>query len=189
MVVASISAAMENWFYARFLLVVTGIGEEQFLPDLFSQLTASGICRFDVFARIGQLNPITSTSRRLKMVGTNRSASSKEDDLGLRIRGHLMRDPHTYVLIVDDLEHERRSQCDAVYSRYRDILDRFLNESDRARASVHFLVNMLEAYYFAHPDAVTTAFSLIPPFPGEPGDVEQIRNPKSYLRQILAKKL
>jgi hypothetical protein len=176
---------MENWFYARFLLVVTGIGEEKFLPDLFSQLTASNICRFDVLERIGQLNPITSVSRRLKIVGTNRSASTREDDLGLRIRGRLALDTHAYVLIVDDLEHERRPQCDAVYSRYRDILDRFLDESDRTRASVHFLVNMLESYYFAHPDAVTTALNLVRPFPGESGDVEEIRNPKSNLRQIL----
>ena len=43
-----------------------------------------------------------------------------------------------------------------VTDRYRRVLDTILSSSQSRRASVHFLVNMLEAYFFAHSDAVNS---------------------------------
>jgi len=44
-----------------------------------------------------------------------------------------------------------------VFERYRNALDAVLATLQlHHRAAVHFLVNMLEAYYFAHADAVNT---------------------------------
>lgn len=182
MVVASTTAAKTQWYY-RFCLVVTGIGEEDFLPALFRSLASSRLCRFEVIRRIDQLTP---SKTRLRTVGSSARISAKDEDLALWIRGYLSRASDVFILIVDDLEYDRRTQCEAVYDRYRDILNRHLLESDRRRASVHFLVNMLEAYYFAHPEAVTEALGLTSPFPHRSGDVEEIRNPKSEIRQLLS---
>ena len=48
------------------------------------------------------------------------------------------------------------------------------------RASVHFLVNMVEAYYFADPQTVSEVMGS--ELAGHPGDVEEIRHPKSLLK-------
>jgi len=45
------SLGME-WFHANFELIVTGRGERQFLPKLFSDLLRSGMCSFDIILRI-----------------------------------------------------------------------------------------------------------------------------------------
>jgi hypothetical protein len=49
------------------------------------------------------------------------------------------------------------------------------------RASVHFLVNMLEAYYFAHADAVNAVLGT--QLADFAGDVETIRHPKNELKR------
>ena len=46
---------------------------------------------------------------------------------------------------------------------------------------MHFLVNMLEAYYFAHSQAVNSALDT--EIEDYQGDVETIRNPKSRLQR------
>jgi len=49
------------------------------------------------------------------------------------------------------------------------------------RVAVHFLVNMLEAYYFAHAEAVNAVLGTnLADFEG---DVETIRHPKTSLKQ------
>ena len=62
-----------------------------------------------------------------------------------------------FVLLIDDLEHDRRDQAQQIFDRYRTALDMVL-DTLKHRASVHFLVNMLEAYYFA--DVKTTKHRL-----------------------------
>ncbi len=55
-----------------------------------------------------------------------------------------------------------------------------LDGSQRRRASVHFLVNMLEAYFFAD---IETVNRVLGTNLGEhEGDVEEIRNPKADLK-------
>lgn len=171
-----------EWFHANFGLIVTGRGEHQFLPKLLSDLLRSGICSFDVIRRVEQLGPISSPKKKLRLAG--KSLPTRDEEIGLYARNHLSRGTHTYVLLIDDLEYDRRGQINEVFGRYRDALDKVLGDR-RSNASVHFLVNMLEAYYFADNQAVTEALELTPSLPEYSGDAEEIRNPKSTLRQQL----
>jgi len=86
------------------------------------------------------------------------------------------------VILVDDLEHERRENAHDVFRRYRDALDRMLQLAQRSRASVHFFVNMLEAYYFADASALNGILGT--DLEDHTGDVEEIRNPKAKLKAL-----
>lgn len=48
-------------------------------------------------------------------------------------------------MLIDDLEYNRKDQAEQIFQRYRQILDSILSEEQQQRASVHFLVNMIEA--------------------------------------------
>ncbi len=88
-----------------------------------------------------------------------------------------------YVVLVDDLEHDFRDQAQAVFQRYRAALDTILDPVGLgARASVHFLVNMLEAYYFADAAAINGVFGTT--LDDFEGDVETIRHPKNDLKRL-----
>lgn len=175
--------------YFTFGLIVTGEGEEQFLPELFRDLMASGTCSFRVLRRIGQRSPRTSTARTPRMVGSAQKLPSNDDlEIGLPARHFIREGEGRFVLLVDDLEHARRPDKHAVFQRYRLALDAVLGP-DFTRGSVHFLVNMLEAYYFADALAVAAALAsaglaahaLAP----HAGDVEEIRHPKNQLKMLI----
>ena len=55
-----------TWAFFRIALLVTGKGEEEFLPKLFRSLEAEGHCGFQVARRIAQLRPITSAKKKGK---------------------------------------------------------------------------------------------------------------------------
>lgn len=171
--------------FIQFGLIVTGVGEEKYLPKLFKSLMASGICNFRVLRRIGQRSPITSPKRRLKMVGSGKRIASKDEvDIGLTARKYLFEAPCHFVILVDDLEYARRTQVQPIFKRYREALDTMLTAKQQRRASVHFLVYMLEAYYFAHTNAVNTVLELNHPLKDYEGDVETIRHPKNELKKL-----
>ena len=171
-----------TWPCFHFGLIVTGKGEEEFLPSLFRSLTPSGHCTFKVICRIGQRSPITSDRRSISAAGTDKKMLDKDDEqIGRRARRYLD-DQDTFVLLVDDLEHDRGPIAGAVFGRYRGALDRVLAPGDRRRASVHFLANMLEAYYFADTAAINAVFGTV--LTDHPDDVETIRNPKRELKSI-----
>lgn len=171
------------WKFVHFGLIVTGEGEEMFLPALFRSLAASGQCTFEVLRRIGQRSPITSTKKKLRMTGQGQTITNKdEDEIGLTARRYLMQ-KDTFVVLVDDLEGDRVEQHAAVYQRYRQVLDTMLG-SYKQRASVHFLVNMLEAYYFANGKAINTVLGT--ELTDYEGDVETIGNPKAQLKQLFS---
>ncbi len=87
-----------------------------------------------------------------------------------------------FVVLIDDLEHDFRDQADAVFQRYRTALDTILGPAGlSSRASVHFLVNMLEAYYFAHAEAINAVLGTA--LADFQGDVETIRHPKNELKK------
>ena len=88
------------------------------------------------------------------------------------------------VMLVDDLEFKRSTTAAEVFDRYRRALDTMLTADDANRAAVHFLVNMLEAYYFA--DAKAVNHVLDTNLEDFNGDVETIRNPKSELKKLHA---
>ena len=166
--------------YFHFGLIVTGETEEQHLPKLFKSLMATRICTFEVIQRVGQLGAITSVER-IKALGNGKDIPSIDAKIGLAARKYLMTDVCHFVLLIDDLEQNRRNHAPVVFDRYQSAFDAILN-SLRHRASVHFLVNMLEAYYFADAQAINAVLETS--LSDYEGDVETIRNPKSDLRQM-----
>ena len=173
-----------EWKFFRFYLLVTGKGEEVFSPKLFRSLAENGHCCFTVIGRIGQRSPITSERRLLKMIGEGKTIPDKDaKEIGLPVRRYLT-DNDTLVVLLDDLEANRASQAEAIYQRYRDALDTMLPEPQQHRASVHFFVNMIEAYYFA--DAAAINCVLGTDLADHEGDVESIRHPKGDLKELYA---
>jgi hypothetical protein len=171
--------------FCRFGLIVTGKGEADFLPRLFRVVMARANCSFTVLRRVGQRNPITAPHKLLKMVGSAKLLPTKdEEEIGLPVLRFLRQYPGSYAIIVDDLEGARRDIAGAVFARYRTALDVVLGPSGmKSRAAVHFLVNMLEAYYFADSRAVNSVAGaeIIPT--DHPSDVEQIGHPKGELKR------
>lgn len=169
-----------EWKFFKFGLIVTGKGEEAFLPKLFRSLAATGHCSFKVIRRIGQRSAITSPKRQLNMVGTGKTIPDRDErEIGLPARRYLTTD-ETFVILVDDLEADRASQATEIFQRYRDALDTILLASRRYRASVHFFVNMLEAYYFADAKAINKVLGTN--LEDYDADVETISHPKNELK-------
>ncbi len=140
---------LSGWSFYRFALFVTGDGERDFLPRLFRTLEAEGHCHFRVAHQLGQRSPNRSRTRQLKMVGRGKKIPDKDEDIGLKARKYFA-EGYNFVVLIDDLEQNRVEEAGAVYDRYRAAFDVMLSPLQfQARASVHFLVNMLEAYYFA----------------------------------------
>ncbi len=170
-----------NWQFFRFGLLVTGKAEEDFLPRLFRSLEATGKCQFEVIRRIGQRSPVTSQKRKLKMIGTGKIIPDRdESEIGLPARRFLTQ-RSSFVILVDDLEHARADTIKQVFERYRNALDAILG-IHRHRASVHFLAQMLEAYYFADAKAINAVLGT--GLVDYDGDVETIRHPKGELRKL-----
>ena len=171
--------------YLYFGLLVTGEGERKYLHRLFRELTATGVGHFEVIRKIEQLTPRTSRQRRIEVVGTNQRIPTKDEErISLPARNFLQeKGPCSFALLIDDLEHDRRDQVQAVFERYRDALEQALDEEQKRRVAVHFLVTMLEAYFFADAQAVNQVLDCTPPLEDYPGDVEQIRHPKGELKR------
>ncbi|MEG4351484.1 DUF4276 family protein [Microcoleus sp. LAD1_D5] len=170
----------QHCYFFKFGLLVTGKTEEEHIPKLFRTLMELGICYFEVIRKVEQLGVRTS-EKNLKMVGSDKKIPNNDAvRIGFPARDYL-KDPCTYVLLLDDLEHNRTDQAQQILERYRDALDPILRDQ-KHRASVHFLVNMLEAYYFA--DAATVNGVLGTSLNDYEGDVETIRHPKGELKQI-----
>lgn len=166
--------------YFKFGLLVTGKGEEAFLPALLQSLTAAGNCTFKVLRKVDQRAPRTSAKRVLQVTGTSRRIPNKDEhEIGLPARRHLDSDRDAIVLLIDDLERARRSEHQAVFGRYREALDTMLG-AHYTRASVHFMVNMLEAYYFADARVVRDVLGIS--LEDDEGDVEDIPHPKNMLK-------
>jgi len=173
-------------YFFHFGLIVTGKSEREHLPKLFQSLMATGICTFKVIRFIGQRGPITSKKRKIEIIDSGKTIPGKDvRDIGFPARQYLTEDSCHAVLIVDDLEHDRREQAQQVFDRYRLALDTMLIADDqKRRAAVHFLVNMLEAYYFADAQAVNGVLGLEPPLEDYEQDVEDIRHPKGELQSL-----
>jgi len=182
-----ISVQDKTCYYFHFNLIVTGKGERKHLPKLFKSLMATETCSFQVIRFIGQRSPITSEKRKNKyeMVGTRKAIPNKDqDEIGLPARKHLQDDPCQLVILIDDLEHDRRQNAQEVFNRYRRAFDTILTDSQKTRASVHFLVNMLEAYYFADVQSLNSVLSLNPSLEDYKDDVEDIRHPKAEILKL-----
>ena len=116
------------------------------------------------------------------MIGSGKRIPDRDaTDIGLPARQFLS-SKSSFVILIDDLEAKRSEEVQRVFDRYRLALNEMLEPNQIRRASVHFLVNMLEAYYFADARAVNSVLgSEIEDYEG---DVETIRNPKSNLKKL-----
>lgn len=171
----------QHCYFFKFGLLVTGKTEEEHIPKLFRTLMELRICSFEVIRKVEQLGVRTSQKKQLKMVGTGKDIPNKDAErIGFPARDYL-EDPCTYVLLLDDLEHSRTDRAQQIFEKYRNVLDTILRDQ-KHRASVHFLVNMLEAYYFADPATVNAVLET--QLTDYEGDVETIRHPKGELKQI-----
>ena len=170
----------------RFGLIVTGKGEEAFLPQLFGVLMERAHCVFTVIRRIGQRDPITAPKKLLRMVGSGQRLPTKdEEEIGLPVLKFLRTYPGSFAMVVDDLEDARRAIVNDVFARYRNALDEVLTPSGlHRRAAAHFLVSMLEAYYFADSRAVNSVAESLVLAADHPTDVEQIPRPKGELKRL-----
>ena len=178
------STESPQYDYFHFGLIITGNTEQEHLPKLFKSLKETEVCKFEVIQTIGQRDPRTSSRprRNLKVLGTNQSIPPTDwEEIGLPAIKHVNQSGYHFVILIDDLEYRRGEQALLVFDRYRTALDIAL-KALKHRASVHFLVNMLEAYYFADAQAINAVLETS--LPDYEGDVETIRNPKSDLRQM-----
>ncbi|MEJ7637714.1 MAG: hypothetical protein WKF75_06920 [Singulisphaera sp.] len=126
-------ATGSGWAFFKIALIVTGKGEEAFLPDLFKSLVAERHCVFKVTDRVGQLSHITSKARVAKMVGKGSLLTTRDQDIGLFARRCLQQSGFDFVILVDDLEHARREHAAAIYERYRRALDEMLDRPGSGR--------------------------------------------------------
>lgn len=172
--------------FCTFGLIVTGKGEREFLPDFIRSLPARALCSFEVIRRIGQRKPITSEKRIIKMAGCGKTIPTEDElEISIPTRRFLRGHPCRFLVLIDDAEADRRPILGQVFARYRAALDLLLIPAERARAAVHFLANMLEAYYFAHSDAVNQALGVAVLAGDHPADVEEtITHPKNQLKAL-----
>jgi hypothetical protein len=182
--------------FFHFGLIVTGKAEEKHLPKLFKSLMAYGRCTFTVIRRIDQRSPRTSKKYKPQVMSAKKthntpivkidktiSIPQKDvEDISIPTRNYLKKNPCSYVLLIDDLEHDRIEIAQKVFDRYRQALDYLLDDKQKHRVSVHFLVNMLEAYYFADARSVNSVLST--DLKDYECDVETIRHPKGNLKQL-----
>ena len=178
---------MSEGTFLHFGLIVSGRGEAQFLPRLLRALTADGRCTLAVLSRIGQTSPRQEASLS-KQDRQGKTIPNRDEEWAIWARAYLSPPlegdrPDRFVLLVDDLESVRAANQQAVYDRYRLALDTILRpRALEARAAVHFLVMMLEAYYFGHAAAINAVLGL--DLADEPGDVEAIEHPKNKLKTL-----
>lgn len=171
----------QHCYFFKFGLLVTGKTEVEHIPKLFKTLMELGICSFEVIRKVEQLGVRTS-EKNLEIVGSRKKIPDKDAErIGFPARDYLLKYPCSYVLLLDDLEYARTHQAPQIFERYRKALDDILLDQ-KHRASVHFLVNMLEAYYFA--DAATVNAVLGTTLNDYEGDVETIPHPKNDLKQV-----
>ncbi len=169
-----------------FGLFVTGDGEAQFLPKLFQELRNIGPFRFEVLGKIEQLRPRNRPpTERLSIPIGNIPLTTRDEDLGLQARGYLQSGENRLVLVIDDLEYAWKDKAVETFNRYRFAIDGIISDPQmRRRASVHFLVMMLEAYFFADSQTVNRALRQNVLETDCADDVETIRHPKGELKLL-----
>ncbi len=173
-----------TWQVFHFGLLVTGRTEEKHLPKLFSTLQnlpeIQGHCHFEVIRFVNQLRP-KKKKQGINIIGKNKAIPDKTTHIGFAARKYINKSEHHHVLLIDDLEYEWKEQAFDVFQLYREIFDVIL-KAKKNRAAVHFLVYMLEAYYFADANAINSVLST--DLKDYEADVETIRHPKGELKRL-----
>jgi hypothetical protein len=119
------------------------------------------------------------------MVGSGQIIPTEDErEIAIPARQFLRQQTCRFLILIDDVEHDRRPIISQVFNRYRAALDTLLAPEERRRAAVHFLANMLEAYYFAHSAAVNAVLEMNVLLADFLEDVETIRHPKNDLKRL-----
>lgn len=175
-----------------FKLFVTGHSEQDALHLMFKSLSFNGPFNFIKGQRIVYLpkspktkqKRTTNESKSQKVTQTSQILAPNDEFIALRVRGELQAAQNILVIIIDDLEYDRKDKATELFSSYRNAIETVVPDIQmRRRVSIHFLVMMLEAYYFADVQAINKALGTNIPR-DYAGDVESIRNPYSEIKQI-----
>ncbi len=180
----------------EFGLIVTGESEEGALHGLFRALFETGLCSVKIHCRIGQLGP-----RKEKPPSTPKLPGNsigrvprRDEELAQKCRNWLCDSengwqprPRRRLVLFDDLESARVSQVEMLFFRYREAVDLLLTESLKPRVAVHFLANMLEAYFWADPRGLEEHLGLNVSNIQLPADPEEIPHPKNLIQSELQK--
>lgn len=103
--------------------------------------------------------------------------------LALDLPKLLAQNPDRYFLWLDDLEKgEDRQNPTSHYRYYRDLIEGAVTGDFRRRCSVHFLVNMLENYFFGHTSVVNEVLKTS--LTDHDGDCENIRSAAGKLNEF-----
>ncbi len=174
----------KTWQVFHFGLLVTGRTEEKHLPKLFGTLQnqpeIQGHCHFEVIRFVNQLRP-KKKKQCINIIGKTKAIPDKATHIGFAARKYINKSEHHHVLLIDDLEYEWKEQAFDVFQLYRDIFDVIL-KAKKNRAAVHFLVYMLEAYYFADANAINSVLST--DLKEYEADLETIRHFKGELKRL-----
>ena len=154
--------------------------------EVYSRFFSVGCSNRDVFLQSDQENRSTISNN----VGKTPSSDDRcrQDNPKQRRERDWLACPEfslskaSFVILIDDLEAGRSTSVKKIFDRYRLALDTILKPSQSRRASVHFLVNMLEAYYLADSRAVNSVLDT--ELEDYEGDVETVLNPKSRMKNL-----
>ncbi len=181
---------MNGWPFFRFALIVTGKGERAGIDRFLRAIHADGQSTCTVTDRVPQLIPVGEkkrAARELKMVGKGGRLEGRDEQIGLIVRSLCFRG-FDYVILIDDLEKSGRNDVEKRVERYV-TAGRGLIADDRPwRFSVHFLVNMMESYFFADTNPASEVLGAPVSAPAEFPDVEDIPHAKSLLRELSGNK-
>lgn len=185
------AAAAHAWRFIRIGLVVTGEGEWDFLPELLREIAATGHAHFFVLRRTGQRTGL-SEARIDDYVNQGKQIPDHDAEVAYDIRRHVATTNH-YAIWIDDLESDSRADAVGKVGRLTRALNVVMGKRQdlRERCSAHMLVNMLEAYYFAHTDAVNgvnlnrrgDGEEIFLDLKDHAGDCENITHPKNELKK------
>ena len=177
---------MSNSQHAPVALIfaVTGHAEVECVPAIIRKCMrlSSAVVKIGTVSRVRQRPRL-----RIRAKGSQKCQVLPEHEKLAREIPKLVRDERSYFLWIDDLENEEdRKQPQPHFDYYARLLDDAVHAPMRERCSIHFLVNMLEAYFLADTSAVNT---VLQPFLERPdtslkrhqGDCENIKNPKGTL--------
>lgn len=176
------SASESTWRFVRIGLVVTGEGERDFLTHFFRAVEATGHAKFCPIYKAGQRSAM-SEKQIVKYGKRGKIIPSKDETIVLAMRRFVAKD-NNHAIWIDDLESARRQTAQSHFDRMKKALDTIIGHQAnlRSRCSVHFLVNMLEAYYFAQASIVNEVLGTT--LADHVGDCENISHPKNELKRL-----
>lgn len=185
---------MSAWRFHHIGLLVTGKAEEECVPLLLNKALAGatgGRCVVQTIRRVEQLRPrrASTPAPKLAVAGSKGLILRRDEEIALAARMFLRQHRDGLVVLLDDeertgdaIDDDGRIELHGVFERYRDAFDGMLG-GDARRVGVFFLRRMLEAYYFAQPEAIGLALDVESgAFDG--ADVEALSHPKGRLKGL-----